>query len=92
MVTNTLKIMRATMLLSASVGVNVRLVGYGLSVSRYQRIFIGIMRWMVELGRIDIATEVSMLSSYLHSHMKVTLRLPFISSDTSDLSIITTHL
>jgi hypothetical protein len=23
------------------------------------------MRWMVELGRIDIATEVSMLSSYL---------------------------
>ena len=53
---------------------------------------IGIMRWMVELGRIDIATEVSMLSSYLHSHVKVTLRLPFISSDTSDLSIITTHL
>jgi hypothetical protein len=24
-----------------------------------------VMRWMVELGRIDIATEVSMLSSYL---------------------------
>ncbi len=42
MVTNTLKIMRATMLLSANsigVGVNVRLVGYGLSVSRYQGIF-----------------------------------------------------
>jgi hypothetical protein len=26
---------------------------------------IGVMRWMVEPGRIDIATEVSMLSSYL---------------------------
>jgi hypothetical protein len=41
-VTNTLKIMRATMLLSASsngVDVNVRLVGYGLSVSRYQGIY-----------------------------------------------------
>jgi hypothetical protein len=25
---------------------------------------IGVMRWMVELGRVDIATEVSMLSSY----------------------------
>ena len=36
------KIMRATMLLSATsngVGVNVRLVGYGLSVSRYQGIY-----------------------------------------------------
>jgi hypothetical protein len=32
--------------------------------SLYQRP-IGVMRWMVELGRIDIATEVSMLSSYL---------------------------
>ncbi len=41
-VTNTLKIMRATMLLSATsngVGVNVRLEGYGLSVSRYQGIY-----------------------------------------------------
>ncbi len=26
---------------------------------------IGVMRWMVELGRIDIMTEISMLSSYL---------------------------
>ncbi len=32
--------------------------------SFYQHL-IGVMRWMVELGRIDIATEVSMLSSYL---------------------------
>ena len=41
-VTNTLKIMGATMLLLATsngVGMNVRLVGYGLSVSRYQGIF-----------------------------------------------------
>jgi hypothetical protein len=26
---------------------------------------IGCMRWMIEIGRIDIATEVSLLSSYL---------------------------
>jgi hypothetical protein len=32
--------------------------------SFYQHL-IGVMRWMVELGRIDIVTEVSMLSSYL---------------------------
>jgi hypothetical protein len=32
--------------------------------SFYQHL-IGVMRWMVELGSIDIATEVSMLSSYL---------------------------
>jgi hypothetical protein len=32
--------------------------------SFYQHL-IGVMRWMVEFGRIDIATEVSMLSSYL---------------------------
>jgi hypothetical protein len=41
-VTNTLKIMRATMLLLATsngVGVNVSLVGYGLPFSRYQGIY-----------------------------------------------------
>jgi hypothetical protein len=32
--------------------------------SFYQHL-IGVMRWMVELGRINIAAEVSMLSSYL---------------------------
>ena len=35
-------------------------------VTRYQNL-IGILRWMVELGRLDIYTEVSMLSSYLCS-------------------------
>jgi hypothetical protein len=32
--------------------------------SFYQHL-IGVMKWMVELGRINIVTEVSMLSSYL---------------------------
>ncbi len=32
--------------------------------SFYQHL-IGVLRWMVELGSVDIATEVSMLSSYL---------------------------
>ena len=31
----------------------------------YFQTIIGVMRWMVELGRIDIATEVSQLSSFL---------------------------
>ncbi len=42
-VTNILKIMGATTLLSATsndVGMNLRLVGYGLSISRYQGIYI----------------------------------------------------
>ncbi len=33
--------------------------------STFYQHLIGVMRWMVELGCIDIATEVSMLSSYL---------------------------
>ncbi len=31
----------------------------------YFQSIIGIMRWMVELGRIDIAVEVSKLSSFV---------------------------
>ncbi len=33
--------------------------------SSFYEHLIGVMRWMVELGCIDIATAVSMLSSYL---------------------------
>ena len=33
-------------------------------LASYFQSLIGIMRWMVELGRIDIATEVSLLSSH----------------------------
>eukprot|EP00934_Nitzschia_sp_Nitz4_P001810 Nitzschia sp. Nitz4//scaffold191_size41780//52//5493//NITZ4_007461-RA/size41780-processed-gene-0.69-mRNA-1//1//CDS//3329540163//1810//frame0 len=40
---------------------------------------IGILRWMVELGRINIMTEVSMLASYLamprEGHMEAALRI-----------------
>jgi hypothetical protein len=46
--------------------------------SFYQHL-IGVMRWMVELGCIDIATEVSMLSSYLacprEGHLKNALHV-----------------
>ena len=31
----------------------------------YFQSLIGILRWMVELGRVDVCTEVSMLSSHL---------------------------
>ena len=31
----------------------------------YFQTIIGVMRWMVELGRIDIAVEVSQISSFL---------------------------
>jgi hypothetical protein len=33
--------------------------------SSFYQHYIGVMRWMVELGRINIATKISMLSSYL---------------------------
>ena len=33
-------------------------------MASYYQSLIGIMRWMVELGRVDIATEVSLLSSH----------------------------
>ncbi|KAL7534700.1 hypothetical protein ACHAWF_008244 [Thalassiosira exigua] len=40
---------------------------------------IGIMRWMIELGQIDIATEVSLLSFHLayphRGHMKAALHV-----------------
>ncbi len=51
--------------------------------SFYQHL-ISVMRWMVELGHIDIAAEVSMLSFYLHAHARVTLRMPCMSWDISD--------
>eukprot|EP00804_Cyclotella_cryptica_P002919 CCRYP_013283-RA/>CCRYP_013283-RA protein AED:0.32 eAED:0.32 QI:0/-1/0/1/-1/1/1/0/188 len=35
------------------------------SLSSYYQSQIGILRWMVELGRIDMMTEVSMLASHL---------------------------
>ncbi len=38
--------------------------------SSFYQHHIGVMRWIVELGCIDIATEVSMLSSYLASPHK----------------------
>ncbi len=38
--------------------------------SSFYQHFIGVIRWMVELGRIDIASEVSMLSSYLASPLE----------------------
>ena len=46
--------------------------------SFYQHL-IGVMRWMVELGRVDIATEISLLSSHLAyprvGHLEVALHL-----------------
>ena len=45
----------------------------------YYQSFIGILLWMVELGRVDITTEVSMLSSCLalprEGHLKQVFRM-----------------
>jgi hypothetical protein len=45
--------------------------------SSFHQHLISVMRWMVELGRIDIATEVSLLSSHLayarKGHLETTL-------------------
>ena len=37
----------------------------GSEEGSYYQSLIGILRWMVELGRIDICTEVSMMASHL---------------------------
>ena len=36
----------------------------------YYQTMIGVMRWMVEIGRIEIATECSLMSSYLANTQK----------------------
>ena len=47
-------------------------------INIYQQ-FIGVLQWIVELGRVDIITEVSMLASYLASprdgHMDAVIHL-----------------
>ena len=37
----------------------------GEDESSYYQSLIGVLRWIVELGRVDICCEVSMLSSHL---------------------------
>jgi len=37
----------------------------GASEGAYYQLLIGILRWMVELGRVDICCEISMMSSHL---------------------------
>ena len=48
-------------------------------VAKFYMQLIGILRWMCELGRIDICTEVSMLSSYsampCEGHLEATLHV-----------------
>ncbi|KAL7425427.1 hypothetical protein ACHAXM_000008, partial [Skeletonema potamos] len=48
-------------------------------VAKFYMQLIGILRWMCELGRIDICTEVSMLSSYSamprEGHLEATLHV-----------------
>jgi hypothetical protein len=51
--------------------------------SFYQHL-IGVMRWIVKLGCIDIETEVSMLSSYLACLHEATMRTPCMSWDIYD--------
>ena len=45
----------------------------------YSNIIIDVMRWMVELGRVDICTEISMLASYLamprEGHMEAAIHV-----------------
>ena len=45
----------------------------------YDQTMVGVMRWMIEIGRIDIATECSLLSSHLEhpskGHFKCALHM-----------------
>jgi len=49
------------------------------NAASYFQTIIGVMRWMVEIGRIDIATEVSLLSSHLayprEGHLEAALHI-----------------
>ena len=49
------------------------------NAASYFQTLIGVMRWMVEIGRIDIATEVSILSSHLayprEGHLDIALHI-----------------
>ncbi len=51
----------------------------GLEEAAYYQSLIGILRWMVELGRVDICIEVSMMSSHLclprKGHMEQVLHI-----------------
>ncbi len=42
-------------------------------------LLVGILRWMIELGRVDICTEVSLLSSHMalprQGHLEATLHV-----------------
>jgi hypothetical protein len=59
--------------------------------SFYQHL-IGVMRWMVELGCIDIATEVSLLSSYLafphEGHLETALHIVYYLSQKHNTRLI----
>ena len=48
-------------------------------LASFYRHLIGVMHWMVEQGRVDIATEVSLLSSYLaypyEGHLETALHI-----------------
>ena len=61
-------------------------------VAKFYMQLIGILRWMCELGRIDICTEVSMLSSYFvmphEGHLVATLHLFSLLKLKSNLRLI----
>ena len=64
--------------------------------SFYQHL-IGVMRWMVELGRIDIATEVSLLSSHLaypcKGHLETALHImSYLSQQHKSLDLTKKHI
>ena len=50
-----------------------------VDLALYYQSLIGIMQWMCEIGRVDIVTEVSMLSSHLalpqEGHFHTTLHI-----------------
>ena len=51
----------------------------GSSDKAYYMFLIGILRWIVELGRVDICLEVSMMSSHLKMPPKATWNQSYIS-------------
>jgi hypothetical protein len=60
----------------------------GPEMANYFQSQIGILRWCVELGRIDIITEVSMISTFFVCRVKATWMLCIICLHTCPCTIL----
>ena len=56
----------------------------GMKETSFYQSQIGVLRWMVELGRVDIITEVSMLASHLAAPREGHLEAVYLTNNQQD--------